>query len=95
MNKKKKIISNNGGPYRVDKGIQMERKKHNFARFPFNKMKVGDSFLVPKKDQEPISVQLSIYSAVNSYNKHHGTKLRMATRKQDGGVRVWRIADKK
>lgn len=89
------MISNNGTPYKVDKGISMERKREAFARFPFNKMKIGDSFFVPKEDQNPEGVAASVYSAANSYNRTHGTKLRMSTRKVEGGIRVWRITDKK
>lgn len=92
---KKNVITNKNGTYKVDKGIPMERKKHVFARFPFDKMKIGDSFFVPKEDQNPEGVGASIYSAANSYNRFHGTKIRVSTRKQEGGVRVWRIADKK
>jgi len=92
---KKKMISSNGAPYKIEKGVPMERKRNNVVRFPFDKMKIGDSFFVPEKDQAPFYVQASVYSAANSYNRFHGTKLRMSTRKEKGGVRVWRIADKK
>lgn len=87
---KRNVIKQNG-PYKVDRGVQMERKREAFTRFPFNKMQVGDSFLVPIEDQEQAAVGPSIYSAANSYNNTHGTKIKMSTRKVEGGVRVWRI----
>lgn len=82
-------------PYKIDKGIAMERKREASTRFPFNKMKIGDSFFIPDTDQAPGTVSSSVYSAANSYNRTHNTKIRVAIRKTEGGVRVWRIADKK
>jgi hypothetical protein len=85
----------NDGPYTVDKGIPLERKRSASVRFLFDKMKIGDSFYIPKEDQDPLAVPASVYSAANSYNRTHGTKIKMAIRKDNGGTRVFRIADKK
>jgi hypothetical protein len=93
MNRNK--LTNQDGPYKVDKGVQMQRKRNIAARFPFDKMKIGDSFFIPKEDQDPLVVPPSIYSAANSYNKTHGTKIKMAVRKEEGGTRIFRIQDKK
>lgn len=93
MNKKK--IQKKDGPYIVEKGIPLQRKRNASARFPFDKMKVGDSFYVPKEDQSPLAVPASVYSAANSYNRVHGTKIKMAVRKDNRGTRVFRISDKK
>lgn len=54
-------------------------------------MKVGDSFFIPEKDQEPVKAKLSVYSAVTSFNKNNKSKIKCATRSVDGGVRVFRI----
>jgi hypothetical protein len=83
------------GPYVVEKGIPMDRKRSASTRFPFDKMNIGDSFFIPKEDQDPLAVPASIYSAANSYNRTHGTKIKMAVRKDNGGTRVFRISDKK
>jgi hypothetical protein len=91
----RKKITNTDGPYKVDKGITMERKRSISIRFPFDKMKIGDSFYIPKEDQDPMAVPASIYSAANSYNRAHGTKIKMAVRKDEKGTRVFRIQDKK
>lgn len=90
-----KKLTNENGPYVVEKGIIMGRKRDASARFHFDKMKIGDSFFIPKEDQDPLAVPASIYSAANSYNRTHGTKIKMAVRKDNGGTRVFRIADKK
>lgn len=87
---KKKIES---GTYKVQKGIPMPGGKRNYARFPLEHMLIGDSFYVPKQDQDPVRLVASIHSAVNSYNRTHGTFLKVATRQDEGGVRVWRIED--
>ncbi len=86
---RKKIA--NGHVYKVDKGVPLTRKKMDLARFPFDKMNVNDSFLVPKEDQPPEKVRLSIFTAVKSFNAHHGKAHKIATRMEDGGLRVWRV----
>ena len=93
MNRNK--ITNSEGPYKVEKGVKMERKRSASARFPFDKMEIGDSFFIPKGDQDPLTVGPTIYAASNSYNKTHGTKIKVAIRKDTDGVRVFRIEDRK
>lgn len=75
----------------VEKGIPLPRKVMDRCRFPFDTMKVGDSFHVPTEDQDPIKTRISIYSATTSFNKNHKTKLKMSTRNDGNGLRVWRI----
>lgn len=91
----RKMIRPIDGPYKVEKGIKMDRKRTISTRFPFDKMEIGDSFHIPKKDQPQASAMVSIYAAVNSYNRTFGTKVKVACRKDANGVRVWRVADRK
>ena len=90
----KKVVIRQATPYKVDKNVPLERKKKVHTRFPFDKMKVGDSFYIPKKDQLQSAAVASVYAAANSYNKTFSTRIKISTRKDDGGLRVWRIEDK-
>lgn len=81
----------NGVVYKVEKGVPITRKTMDRCRFPFDKMDVGDSFLIPAKEQEPMKARISIYSATNSFNRNHKTKLKMSSRADKTGLRVWRI----
>lgn len=87
---KRKVLAT-GEAYRIESGIPIARKRMEIVRFPFDKMKVGDSFLVPTKDQDPIKAGMSIYTAVKSFNAHNGKAYKVATRKTETGLRVWRI----
>ena len=65
---------------RIDKGIPMPGK------FPFEKMEVGDSFVIPHTAR-----RASVYIAAKRFAAEHGVKF--ATRKlPDGTLRCWRIA---
>jgi hypothetical protein len=81
----------NGIEYKVESQVPMPRKVMDRCRFPFDKMKIGDSFFIPKKDQDPTKARISIYAASNSFNKNHKTDYKMSSRIVEGGLRVWRI----
>ena len=62
--------------------------------YPWAKMSAGDSFFIPVNDAD--SADKIASSASNSgrhYVKKHGLPCRIATRKVEGGVRVWMVAD--
>ena len=64
----------------IDKGIPMPGK------FPFEKMEVGDSFVIP-----PDTRRTTASVAAKRFADKHGVKF--ATRKlPDGTLRCWRIA---
>ena len=78
--------------YTVEEGITIMGKRREFNNvFPFEQMKVGDSFLIPKED----------HLAKNPNGIHYGCKqyardvkpgFMVTTRKlMDGSRRVWRI----
>ncbi len=52
-------------------------------KYPFKEMAVGDSFLIPCKGiNEVKKAQVNVHGSAR--------KIRIATRKEDGGLRVWR-----
>ena len=79
------------GEYKIESGIPLNQKRKEIVRFPFDKMKIGDSFYVPKKEQPIGSSRLSIYTAVKSFNSFNGKKVKISTRGDDNGLRGWRI----
>lgn len=85
---RKKISS---GVYEIETNMPLERKRINYSRFPFDKMKKGDSFFIPASDQDPIRASSSVYSAARSFNNSHGTKIKVSVRRDEKGTRVWRI----
>ncbi len=66
---------------KIDKGIPVPAR-HN--RYPWDRMKIGDSFFVKNADKHNVS------SAASLRGRHYGEKY--TCRSIDGGVRVWRIA---
>lgn len=68
----------------IDKGIPIPARRRGGKRqsYPFDLMKVGDSFFFAGSGS-------SVEAAASQYGKKHGMKF--AARYVDGGVRVWRI----
>ena len=73
--------------FEIEKGIPMIAKATGRAtKFPFNKMEVGDSFLV-LRDQ--IKSEGAFRVSARSYGVHHNKKF--SVRKVENGFRCWRI----
>jgi hypothetical protein len=60
---------------------------HGNTKYPFPRMKVGESFFAPVEDTGTIP---RIRAAASMYGSNNNMKFR--TRIVDGGLRVWRIA---
>lgn len=54
--------------------------------YPWRKLEVGDSFFVPEERTAPKHIEKRAYEAA----KRTGRKF--TCRRQDGGVRIWRVA---
>lgn len=62
-------------------------------KYPFRDMQVGDSFFVStKNDVERKKAQARLSGCANFYCRILG--FTFAVRQVEGGVRVWRVADK-
>lgn len=75
--------------YKVESGIPMPSRKAHNAKFPFKEMQVGDSFLVPFDGEDEGTVRSRIASNCTHQKRRIGRQY--ATRKVDGGIRVWRV----
>ena len=77
---------------KIEKGIKILRiKRRNVITYPVEKMEVGDSFFVPYSGRKPSSLQAQLCSNSKSYLRINNHKLRFTTRKQEKGIRIWRI----
>jgi hypothetical protein len=72
--------------YALQDGIPCPVKGERASKYPFHRMKVGESFLVPHDDAEPVSVRNAAYSHGTRHNK------RFSCHTERAGVRVWRVA---
>lgn len=72
--------------YEIEKGIPAPKQYEKYSSYPFEAMKVGDSFLVPKAEIQKVR------EAASHYAKRHNQKVKFMTRSQHDGIRVWRIA---
>ena len=71
--------------YKIEENIPfLTASSRKQLKYPFEQMKVGDSFFVPRINSTQFSNVLSIH------NKSAENK-RFASRTVEGGVRVWRI----
>ena len=74
--------------FKIEKRVPIPKKlKTSIKKYPFEKLKVGDSFLVPLADGKSPS---SLFSAISQAKKRLNINLFSA--KVKGGRRVWRMA---
>ena len=73
--------------FKLEDGIPLadpKVSKGQLEKYPWSKMQVGQSFLVP--DEKKVK---NISAAARHAKKRHGIDLRVRT--VEGGVRVWRV----
>lgn len=72
---------------KIEKGVALIGPRR---KYPFEKMEVGDSFFVPNVPSRSLRKDYArITAAVSGAHKMFRDQ-RFATRRVDGGVRVWR-----
>lgn len=75
---------------KIEKGVPPPPRRDH-ASYPFPRMKVNDSVLMPLKDGETQLKLRERVSAAVTWAKRGNTKA-FCTRKENDGIRVWRIA---
>lgn len=75
----------NSSEFKIEKGVPIitGRRANTGGKYPFEKLEIGDSFLVPNKTTNTFGSFLSYWS--------RRLKRKFISRKVEGGVRVWRI----
>jgi hypothetical protein len=69
--------------------------KRNSARgstpiYPFAELRAGQSFLVPLGKRSATTLQSTLLNCIANYKKTTGAKSQFTTRREAGGVRVFR-----
>jgi hypothetical protein len=75
--------------FRVEHSIPLVKRMHLRNKYPFHKMEVRDSFLVPCESYEVEGIQNSLTSCMRNAAAKNGW--RYTQRAVLGGVRVWRV----
>ncbi|MXO67764.1 hypothetical protein GRI72_02815 [Altererythrobacter marinus] len=75
--------------FKIEKGIEMPASHRAMRRYPFADMEVGDSFAVPVNDGED---DMTVRSAAWDYGRRHGMKFTGRLLRDEGVLRVWRVA---
>jgi len=73
----------------VDRGIPVPSPKDTF--YPWAQMQHGDSFFIRAEGDDKRAAQRRVYSSGRAWMKRNkpDAKVRMATRIEQAGVRVW------
>lgn len=75
---------------KLETGIPIpSRAKSEAAKYPWKEMKVGNSFVVPRINGEPMQLTRDRANKAVTYAKKYGHKY--CTRTIEAGIRVWRI----
>ncbi len=73
----------------VEHGVPVEGIASKRNKYPWRKLKVGDSFFVPGDDWEIKSMMNSLTSCKNWAT--YKTGFRFVMRSVLGGIRIWRV----
>lgn len=77
--------------FEIEKSIPAP-EGHRAQKYPFGKMNVNDSFLVPCESGDYMHAQSRVGNAMRGYAKRRGNGWGGKTGKVEGGVRIWRTA---
>ncbi len=83
--------SGTGGEFKIENKVPLPPGRKWKNRYPWNEMKIGDSFYVPK---EAVNTDSTIRTAAAYFARRNPEyKFRVAV--VEGGVRVWRVEPEK
>tara|TARA_R100000306_G_C4334448_1_gene121986 strand:- start:260 stop:613 length:354 start_codon:yes stop_codon:yes gene_type:complete len=80
--------------FQIEKNVPMPTWYRNSSegyngKYPFNLMKIGDSFLIPTAPVLAGKIRDTVSSATVWYRKRYDKRFHIRTRAVTGGVRVW------
>ena len=80
--------------FQIEKNVPMPTWYRNSSegyngKYPFNLMKIGDSFLIPTAPVLAGKIRDTVSSATVWYRKRYDKGFHIRTRAVTGGVRVW------
>lgn len=72
--------------FKIEKSVPIPPRSRA-SKYPFEQMEKGDSFVIPAADNKSLtSARSSVYAAATKQ------KVKVATRVDDKGLRVWRVS---
>lgn len=78
--------------FRIEKGIKIPERDRTksgaFSKYPFEKMKKGNSFFIKNCN---LRQRNNLASSAKSFVTTHKLKWKFITRKVKKGIRIWRI----
>jgi len=74
----------------IEKDVEIPA--HGRMKYPFQKMKVNDSFKLQVKNGDNKKVRQCVASAASNWAKRFGSGRKFATRDMGNEIRVWRVA---
>lgn len=72
---------------KIEKGVPIPVRQRG-TKFPFDKMKIGDSFTIPYKTK---NTSAAIHSSARKFCIKHKLKWKFTARTEGKKVRIWRI----
>lgn len=77
--------------YKIEKDVPIEGDMRNL--FPFSDMEIGDSIFVKCDPEDSYETGRKLHKSARNYRmkNRNGFKITVRSRKQEGGVRAWRI----
>lgn len=80
---------------RVDQGVPIPKMRRRGKpppfKYPWSEMKPGDSFLMPYDGRAPGKAASSLTGLAHQFNRNNGKEWTWTTRREKGGVRIWRL----
>jgi hypothetical protein len=77
--------------FKVEKNVK-QPITNNKHEFPLSSMSVGDSFYIPKSEySKETSMRVCVNNRAYHYNIKNGKDIKLSIRKDEGGLRVWRV----
>lgn len=76
--------------FKVEKNIPVSKATWGkIYKYPFREMKIGDSFLLPKKEFATYDQVMKVRTNCCAYGRRN--KVKFTVRKTEQGYRIWRI----
>lgn len=70
---------------RIERGIDLPNRKRGKSKYPYEKMRVGDSFEVTGKKKS------TVLWGATQWAKNNNKKWKFTIRTEETGIRIWRI----
>ena len=77
------------GRIKVENNVPIPQPNTKQSKYPWNKMEVGDCFIVKGKYSH--KKQVNIASTANGWAKRNNPNAKFTVRKDEKGIRIWRI----